>query len=330
MGEHVSAGRLNIDVTATTGQFAAQMKRVRSEMATTVRAAGKGFSLGGMGAIGGPLGAIGQSVGVLSGPMAALAGSIAGLTIAMKAQERFMQAGRENLSEMRLLGMGLDEQANAKRLATIIRPDGTGADAVGLADKFAEFAPEFGLGTMRGLSLPEKLERAMIAAKGPDALRLAELMGGKAGEDFMRLRMLDPSLLMSTESKSRDEPQNAVQRLRDQMGLSRFAPDGSRILDAIDIAMGAGTPTFDPSLTSGVAASAAAEEERIRARQAAEADPNDPSIIRDFVNAIERFLGGWFAAKEAEAASRGLDSSTPTLDQLRQMNNGLRAAGPGI
>jgi hypothetical protein len=274
----MSAGRLNIDVTATTGQFAAQMKRVRSEMATTVRAAGKGFSLGGMGAIGGPLGAIGQSVGVLSGPMAALAGSIAGLTIAMKAQERFMQAGRENLSEIRLLGMGLDEQANAKRLATIIRPDGTGADAVGLADKFSEVAPEFGLGTMKGLSLEEKLRQALIAAKGQDALRIAEQMGGKAGEDFMRLRMLDPALL---------------------------AAQG----------------------TSGAAAAGAFVEERLRAEQAATADPNDPSMIRDFFLYLGRVIARTLAENDVRVSPTGRSDE---LDQLRQMNNGLRAVGPGI
>lgn len=277
----MSAGRLNIDVTATTGQFAAQMKRVRSEMATTARAAGKGFSIGGMGRLGGPLGAIGESVGVLSGPMLALVAGLAGLSVAMKSLEQRVAAGRENLSEMRLLGMGLDEQANAKRIATIIRPDGTGADAVGLADKFAEVAPSFGLGSMEGLSLPEKIRQALIAAKGQDALRIAEQMGGKAGEDFMRLRMLDPALL---------------------------AAQG----------------------TSGAAAAGAFVEERLRAEQAATADPNDPSMIRDFFQYLARLVAGHFAAKEAEAVSRGLDRNYETLDQLRQMNNGLRAVGPGI
>ena len=278
MGEHVSAGRLNIDVTATTGQFAAQMKRVRSEMATTARAAGKGFSIGGMGRLGGPLGAVGESVGVLSGPMLALVAGLAGLSVAMKSLEQRVAAGRENLSEMRLLGMGLDEQANAKRIATIIRPDGTGADAVGLADKFAEVAPAFGLGSMEGLSLPEKIRQALIAAKGQDALRIAEEMGGKAGEDFMRLRMLDPALL---------------------------AAQG----------------------TSGAAAAGAFVEERLRAEQAATADPNDPSMIRDFFLYLGRVIARTLAENDVRVSPTGRSDE---LDQLRQMNNGLRAVGPGI
>lgn len=274
----MSAGRLNIDVTATTGQFAAQMKRVRSEMATTARAAGKGFSIGGMGRLGGPLGAIGESVGVLSGPMLALVAGLASLSVAMKSLEQRVAAGRENLSEMRLLGMGLDEQANAKRIATIIRPDGTGADAVGLADKFSEVAPAFGLGSMEGLSLPEKIRQALIAAKGQDALRIAEEMGGKSGEDFMRLRMVDPALLAA-------QPTNA----------------------------GAAIEAF--------------VSERARQADAASNDPNNPSMIRDFFQAIGQYLLGVMA-------ERNMDISPVTreeaLQQLRQMNNGLRAVGPGI
>jgi hypothetical protein len=274
----MSAGRMNIDVTATTGQFAAQMKRVRAEMATTARAAGKGFSIGGMGRLGGPLGAVGESVGVLSGPMLALVAGLAGLSVAMKSLEQRVAAGRENLSEMRLLGMGLDEQANAKRLATIIRPDGTGADAVGLADKFSEVAPEFGLGTMKGLSLEEKIRQAMIAAKGPDALRIAEQMGGKAGEDFMRLRMVDPGLI---------------------------AAQG----------------------TSGAAAAGAFVEEQLRQQQAATADPNDPSMIRDFFLYLGRVIARTLAENDVRVSPTGRSDE---LDQLRQMNNGLRAVGPGI
>ena len=277
MGEHVSAGRLNIDVTATTGQFAAQMKRVRSEMATTVRAAGKGFSLGGMGAIGSPLGAIGQSVGVLSGPMLALVSGLAGLSVAMKSLEQRVSAGRENLSEMRLLGMGLDEQANAKRIATIIRPDGTGADAVGLADKFAEVAPEFGIRPTE-LGMAQKLAQAAKAARSEDALRIAEQMGGKAGEDFMRLRMIDPNL-------------------------------------------------FRTVTTSGEAAAGALAEEQLRQQQAATADPNDPSMIRDFFLYLGRVIARTLAENDVRVSPTGRSDE---LDQLRQMNNGLRAVGPGI
>jgi hypothetical protein len=274
----MSAGRMNIDVTATTGKFAAQMKRVRAEMATTARAAGKGFSIGGMGRLGGPLGAVGESVGVLSGPMLALVAGLAGLSVAMKSLEQRVAAGRENLSEMRLLGMGLEEQANAKRLATIIRPDGTGADAVGLADKFAEVAPEFGLGTMKGLSLEEKIRQAMIAAKGQDALRIAEQMGGKAGEDFMRLRMVDPGLFAA-------QPTNA----------------------------GAAIEAF--------------VSERARQADAASNDPNNPSMIRDFFQAIGQYLLGVMAERDMDISPVTREEA---LQQLRQMNNGLRAVGPGI
>lgn len=192
----MSAGRMNIEVTATTGKFSAAMKQVRHDMATTARAAGKGFSIGGMGRLGGPLGAVGESIGVLSGPMMALVAGLAGLSVAIKALSDRMEAGRENLSEMRLLGLGVEEQARLKTLGSVIRSDGTGADALALRDKFAEVAPGFGM-NIAGLDLAAQFDAMRKAAQSADALTIAEQLGGKAGEDFMRLRMTDPQALQT-------------------------------------------------------------------------------------------------------------------------------------
>lgn len=306
----MSAGRMNIEVTATTGKFAAAMKQVRHDMATTARAAGKGFSIGGMGRLGGPLGAVGESIGVLSGPMMALVAGLAGLSVAMKALSDRMEAGRENLSEMRLLGLGVEEQARLKTVGSVIRPDGTGADALALRDKFAEVLVsgeldtsklEAGVAarleamqqaaqtaqasgakpgeslTLAGFDLAEQFDAMRKAAQSADALTIAEQLGGKAGEDFMRLRMVDPQA---------------------------FA---------------------DP--TSGAAVAGAFAEERLRQQQAAARDPNDPSMIRDIFDFIARQIARTLAENAVRVSPTGRSDE---LDELRRMNQGLNRQGPGI
>jgi hypothetical protein len=229
----MSAGRMNIEVTATTGKFAAQMKRVRAEMATTARAAGKGFSIGGMGRLGGPLGAVGESIGVLSGPMMALVAGLAGLSVAMRALTDRMEAGRENLSEMRLLGLGVEEQARLRTIGQVIRPDATGADALGLRDKFAEVAPGFGM-NIAGLSLADQFEEMRKAAQSADALTIAEQLGGKGGEDFMRLRMMDPQAFAASTSGAAVAGAFAEEQLRQQQAAARDPNEPSMIGDLID------------------------------------------------------------------------------------------------
>lgn len=229
----MSAGRMNIEVTATTGKFSAAMKQVRHDMATTARAASKGFSIGGMGRLGGPLGAVGESIGVLSGPMMALVAGLAGLSVAMRALSDRMEAGRENLSEMRLLGLGVEEQARLKTLGSVIRPDGTGADALSLRDKFAEIAPGFGM-NIAGLDLAAQFEEMRKAAQSADALTIAEQLGGKSGEDFMRLRMVDPQAFADRTSGAAVAGAFAEERLRQQQAAARDPNDPSMVRDIFD------------------------------------------------------------------------------------------------
>ena len=312
----MSAGRMNIEVTATTGKFAAQMKRVRAEMATTARAAGKGFSIGGMGRLGGPLGAVGESIGVLSGPMMALVAGLADLSVAMRALTDRMEAGRENLSEMRLLGLGVEEQARLRTIGQVIRPDATGADALGLRDKFAEVAPGFGM-NIAGLDLAAQFDAMRKAAQSADALTIAEQMGGKAGEDFMRLRMVEEAFAMGPTSGAAVAGADAL-TIAEQLG-GKGGEDFMR-LRMMD-------PQAFATSTSGAAVAGAFAEERLRQQQAAARDPNDPSMIRDILDFIARQIARTLAENAVRVSPTGRSDE---LDELRRMNQGLTRQGPGI
>lgn len=318
----MSAGRMNVEVTATTGKFAAAMKQVRQDMATTARAAGKGFSIGGMGRIGGPLGGVGESIGVLSGPMMALVAGLAGLSVAMRALSDRMEAGRENLSEMRLLGLGVEEQARLKTIGSVIRPDGTGADALSLRDKFAEVAPGFGM-NIAGLDLAAQFEEMRKAAQSADALTIAEQLGGKAGEDFMRLRMTDADALRTAATSQTTGRALAgasiEEQIRQQQAASRDPNDPSMLRDALDWAtrQSANLRTQD-ELADPIDSAALSALGQIPSMGLEAATTGLVSLMVDAFKAV-------FGDDSPRAGT-----ASEQLEELRRMNHGLNRQGPGI
>lgn len=182
--------RLNIDVVATTGQFEAAMKRVRQNVATTAKVASKGASIGG-GMNLGPVGAVG-GLAMLSGPFLAIGAGMAALSLAIRAMSDQLAKGDENLSEIRTLGLLPETQADLRRIGGGIREGATASDAMAIRDSFEKVAADMGLVDTTGMDIGSAFEEIAKAARGPNALAIAEAMGGKGGADFMRMRSMAP------------------------------------------------------------------------------------------------------------------------------------------
>lgn len=197
-----SVGRLNVDVVARTGQFAAEMKRVRGMMRETARAGSIGGRLGGIG--GGGFGIAGGLMG-LSGPMLAVSGAIAALGSIIKAQQASQEQGRTNLDEVIQMQLSPQQQAATTAAARVMRADGTSKDVTSMTSAFNDRENRIelmraGLGgaeidRLNAMELGPRLEemrRLSVSGRGG---AIAGALGGEAGSDFLQLRGVQEGLL---------------------------------------------------------------------------------------------------------------------------------------
>jgi len=119
-----SVGRLNIDVTATTGKFDAAMAGVRRQIGGVGRAGSAAGALGGMGMP--AFGAIGAAAG-LSGPLIAVTAGLAALTGAMKDREKDTQKASDALDLALTRNIGLGQAGLAIDVGSQL---GTGGEAI--------------------------------------------------------------------------------------------------------------------------------------------------------------------------------------------------------
>lgn len=196
-------GRLNIDVVARTGQFAAEMKRVRAMMRDTAKAGSLGGRLGGMG--GGGFGIAGGLMG-LSGPMLALSAAIAALGKIVELQRDVAQRGRTGLQEAIELELRPEQQAATAAAARVMRPDGTSKDVLSMTRAFADKDNRLELrqagmssreiDALNAMDLGDRLEEMRRLAMSGRGGAIATALGSEAGADFLQLRgVLDDGLL---------------------------------------------------------------------------------------------------------------------------------------
>lgn len=197
-----SVGRLNIDVVARTGQFAAEMKRVRGMMRDTARAGSIGGRIGGIG--GGGFGMAGGVMG-LSGPMIAISGAIAALGTVIKAQQTSREQARNNLDEIIQMQLSPQQQAATMAAARVMRADGTSKDVTSMTSAFRDRDNRIelmkaGLGgaeldRMNAMDLGSRLEEMRRLAISGRGGAIAGALGGEAGADFLQLRGVGEGLL---------------------------------------------------------------------------------------------------------------------------------------
>ena len=188
-----AAGRLNIDVTATTGKFDAAMAGVRRQMSGVGRAGAAAGALSGVAMPG--FGAVG-ALGGLSGPLIGVTAGLAALTAAMR--DRDKDAAKANdaidLALVRNIDFG-----QAQRLFDVGNQIGTGGD--GMMKLLETASTGSGLEAIRAVDrqMADYLEaqfkagdfnRAMFglqqASLGPNAQAIAGGLGG-SGTDFLRM-----------------------------------------------------------------------------------------------------------------------------------------------
>ena len=188
-----AAGRLNIDVTATTGKFDAAMAGVRRQMSGVGRAGAAAGALSGVAMPG--FGAVG-ALGGLSGPLIGVTAGLAALTAAMR--DRDKDAAKANDAIDLALGRNIDF-GQAQRLFDVGNQIGTGGD--GMMKLLETASTGSGLEAIRAVDrqMADYLEaqfaagdfnRAMFglqqASLGPNAQAIAGGLGG-SGTDFLRM-----------------------------------------------------------------------------------------------------------------------------------------------
>lgn len=195
-------GRLNIDVVARTGQFAAEMKRVRAMMRDTAKAGSIGGRMGGMG--GGGFGIAGGLLG-LSGPMLALSAAIAALGKIVELQRDVAQRGMTNRDEALQLQLSPEQQAATAAASRVMRPDGTSKDVLSMTSAFKDKDNRLELrqagmssqeiDALNAMDLGDRLEEMRRLAMSGRGGAIATALGPEAGADFLQLRGVEEGLL---------------------------------------------------------------------------------------------------------------------------------------
>lgn len=195
-------GRLNIDVVARTGQFAAEMKRVRAMMRDTARAGSLGGRLGGMG--GGGFGIAGGLMG-LSAPMLALSAAIAALGKIVELQRDVAQRGRTNRDEALQLQLSPEQQAATAAASRVMRPDGTSKDVLSMTSAFNDKDNRLELrqagmssqeiDALNAMDLGDRLEEMRRLSMSGRGGAIATALGPEAGADFLQLRGVEEGVL---------------------------------------------------------------------------------------------------------------------------------------
>ena len=195
------ATRMNVAVTANTAQFDRQMAKVRAKMKATQQglSGGAGGALSAAG-IGGGFGA-GAGMLLRGSPLLA---AIGGLTMALEGSKRQSEQGRKDIGEMAQLALSPQRQQEAKFGAQLIGgEDATATDLMAVQKAFdrrfldrgkeRELASlgidENTLNKLNTSSVGQFTEDLISLAKSMNdmqRLAVAETLGGKAGEMFLR------------------------------------------------------------------------------------------------------------------------------------------------
>lgn len=236
---------MNVAVTANTAQFDRQMQKVRAKMKATQQglSGGAGGALSAAG-IGGGFGA-GAGMLLRGSPLLA---AIGGLTMALEAQKRTTEKGRKDVSEMALLGLSPTRQAEAKTASQLLGGEGAGdLMAVKQAFEGSDRMRDRGL-TRAGMTQEEidrlntssigqftedlvKLSRAMSEA---ERLAVAEQLGGKAGEMFLRAGAVQQDALPDISSAIQQTgTQEAARALSIQQQDQAAALEGAGLTDVL-------------------------------------------------------------------------------------------------
>jgi hypothetical protein len=192
---------MNVAVTANTAQFDRQMAKVRAKMKATRQglSGGAGGALSAAG-IGGGFGA-GAGMMLRGSPLIA---AIGGLTMALEGAKRQSEQGRKDIGEMAQLALSPQRQQEAKFGAQLIGgEDATATDLMAVQKAFdrrfldrgkeRELASlgidENTLNKLNTSSVGQFTEDLIALAKAMNdmqRLAVAETLGGKAGEMFLR------------------------------------------------------------------------------------------------------------------------------------------------
>ena len=188
---------MNVAVTANTAQFDRQMAKVRAKMKATQQ--GLSGSAGGALSAAGIGGGFGAGAGMLLRGSPLLA-AIGGLTMALEAQKRTTEEGRKDVSEMALLGLSPTRQAEAKVASQLLGGEGAG-DLIAVKQAFEGSDRMRDRGLTRAGMTQEQIDRLNTSSIGQftedlvklsrsmseaQRLAVAEQLGGKAGEMFLR------------------------------------------------------------------------------------------------------------------------------------------------
>lgn len=190
-----TVGRLNIDVTATTGKFDAAMAGVRKQVAGVGRAGAAASAIGGVSMPG--FGALGGIAG-LSGPLIAVTGGLAALTAAMrdrqnqgeKAKDAMDLAITQGLSfaqAQTLMGAGSQVGSGGEGVLKLLQAatSGTGMEAIagGTSQAFADKLRS----TFESGDFARAISMLQDVSGQANRMDIAKGLGG-SGADFLRLQ----------------------------------------------------------------------------------------------------------------------------------------------
>lgn len=236
---------MNVAVTANTAQFDRQMAKVRAKVKSTQQgiAGGAGGALSAAG-IGGGFGA-GAGMLLRGSP---LLGAIGGLTMALEAQKRTTEKGRKDVSEMALLGLSPTRQAEAKTASQLLGGEGAG-DIMAAKRAFEGTDRVRDRGLMRQGMDQEQIDRLNTSSIGQftedlvklsrsmseaQRLAVAEQLGGKAGEMFLRAGAVQQDALPDISNAIQQTgTQEAARALSIQQQDQAAALEGAGLTDVL-------------------------------------------------------------------------------------------------
>ena len=236
---------MNVAVTANTAQFDRQMQKVRAKMKATQQglSGGAGGALSAAG-IGGGFGA-GAGMLLRGSPLLA---AIGGLTMALEAQKRTTEEGRKDVAEMALLGLSPARQAEAKTASQLLGGEGAG-DIMAAKRAFEGTDRVRDRGLMRQGMDQEQIDRLNTSSIGQftedlvklsrsmseaQRLAVAEQLGGKAGEMFLRAGAVQQDALPDISNAIQQTgTQEAARALSIQQQDQAAALEGAGLTDVL-------------------------------------------------------------------------------------------------
>ena len=240
---------MNVAVTANTAQFDRQMAKVRAKMKATRQglSGGAGGALSAAG-IGGGFGA-GAGMMLRGSPLIA---AIGGLTMALEGAKRQSEQGRKDIGEMAQLALSPQRQQEAKFGAQLIGgEDATATDLMAVQKAFDRRFLDRGkerelsslgidentLNKLNTSSVGQFTEDLISLAKSMNdmqRLAVAETLGGKAGEMFLR----------AGQFQGQGDVSNAIGQMSLQSVARAMSEEQQRQQGMIDNAGGEGNVGF--------------------------------------------------------------------------------------